>query len=162
MKLYLKKILLGISGCFILTLVILFILSLFVVVENKEMRGNAYPSFTCINTTKHPNVYKTIVLSDILDELLLTSSENSCGYDKAVFEWTNEKNDEIEFIIDVESQGEYYIGIDYLSLNNTVIDNKISIYINDELQNDDAENMPLFQRGQMKQEKYLILMIFKY
>lgn len=144
MKLFIKRLILALSSCFILTLVILFILSLFVVVENKEMRGNSYPSFTCINTTKHPNIYKTISLDEVLDNSLLTSSEDSCGYNKAVYEWTNEKDDELEFMIDVESSGDYYIGIDYLSLNDTVIDNKISLYINDELQNSDAENMPLF------------------
>src|SRR5690554_811321 len=144
MKLFLKRLVIGISSSFILILLILFILSLFVVVENKEMRGNLYPSFTCINTTKHPNVYQKISLNEVIDDSLLTNSENSCGYNKAIYEWTNDKESELELTIDVKTTGQFYIGLDYLSLNETIIDNRISLYVNDELQDSNAENMPLF------------------
>jgi len=143
MKFVLKKILMGTLGGFLLITLILFILSLFVVVENIEMRGVNNPSFTCINTTKHQNIYKEIKIIDIVEASLLTDIDESCGYDTAVFEWTNDKSNELTFEVNIENSGNYQIGIDYQSLNSTIIDSAISIYINDELQTNLAENMRL-------------------
>ncbi|MDF2699483.1 MAG: hypothetical protein K0Q49_1039 [Haloplasmataceae bacterium] len=123
---------------------ILFILSWFVVIENKEMRGSDLtPSFTCINTTKHNHVVKEIKITDVIESSQLKNVNDSCGYNQDVYAWTKEKANEITFNVIVEESNDYNIGIDYLSLNETIIDNAISIYINDELETKSAENMRL-------------------
>ncbi len=141
---FFKKTLMYIFGVLIFTTLILFILSLFVVVENQEMRGNLnHPSFSCINTTKQPNIYKKIAARDIIDSSLLTDIDDSCGNTALVYDWSDDKPNEISFDVNVETSGSYNIGIDYLSLNDSILDNAISVYINGELQTSDALNMRL-------------------
>ncbi len=125
--------------------IILFILSWFVDIENKEQRGAeaVYPSFLCLNNQNKENIYKIVNITEIAEPSMLTDSSDYCGYDSKVLNWEDTENNEITFKVDMDKAGDFYIGLDYLSLNDTIVDNSISIFINGALSNNDSENISL-------------------
>ncbi|NLC95263.1 MAG: extracellular solute-binding protein [Bacilli bacterium] len=134
-----KKIFTRTLGVLFLVFVLLFIISFFYHVKRNEYRSNLYPE--CFTLNSPDNVYLEVNFTEVVDDKYHIST-NYCDVNKLAIDWTKEDPTEVTFTINVGQAGEYYIGIVYFSLNDTVVDNAISIKINDIIQ-DDADNMLL-------------------
>lgn len=130
------------TGAIILSSLLLIVLSFVIRIENDEYKGADFsPLFHCLHDNEINNIALEVKPTDIFTMNDLLSKESSCGYDEAVYEW--EDQDTITFEVEVTQAGSYHSGIEYLSLNESVLDNAITVTINGDLQSSNAENMRL-------------------
>jgi len=133
-----------ILSLFISLSVILLILSWIIPINNEPYEGADFsPLFHCENRLPEQKFLQVITPNDIFSQDELLEGDDTCGYDGAVYQWDDERDDSITFELFVEEAGAYHLGIEYLSLNDTVVDNAITVMVNDTLQSRDAENMRL-------------------
>lgn len=127
-------------GTILLLLVSTVILAQFINTERKTLSQlDANPDLTCLPPHNKTNADYVITLDDVLPSSNLTT-DPVCDYGDPVYHWVDEDN-EITFEVTVHETSDYYLGLDYRSLNDTILNNTISVAVNDSLQA--FENLPL-------------------
>lgn len=138
-KIPIKKIITRTLRVLILVFVLLFFSSFFFHVKKDAYRNDLYP--TCFTPNSPQNIYLEVNLTQAVDAKYIVET-NYCEESKSVFDWTKAEPNEITFTVYVSQAGQYYLGMSYFSLNDTVIDNAISIKVNETVPQD-ADNMLL-------------------
>jgi len=140
-RLIIKKIFLIIFTLIIGLFFLLYILSGLFYLEVEAKGGYVeYPPFPHILTSAPDNTIATI------------KPAHSIGFDNSELEMfgyedteavivLNETDDSVyEFTVNIPETGDYFIAIDYYNLNATLLDTKVTILVNGELQNPNHEN----------------------
>ncbi|HEY8435902.1 MAG TPA: extracellular solute-binding protein [Haloplasmataceae bacterium] len=124
----------------ILLIFILFVLLARIIKIAKEPlnRMESNPDLTCLLPLSGHDAEQVIALNEVLPAKELTTDE-VCEYPYPVYDW-NEKN-EVTFVVSVNHTADYFIGIDYRSLNETIVNNTISVTVNGS--SEGFENLPL-------------------
>lgn len=126
---------------------VLFFASFVIDIGNlRELGANFSPYFHCSMPFDVLDEPHRLTPEQLWSEELL-SAEEACGYDRPVFHW-EDANDVLVFEIYLEQADYYHIQVDYLSLNTTVLDNSVTVSINDALPQQEAINMRLLTAWQ--------------
>lgn len=114
--------------------------------NQRELGANFSPYFHCSTPFAPLDEGLRFTPESLWSEGLL-STEDACGYERPVFHW-QDSEDVLEFDVYLEQAGEYYIKVDYLSFNTTVLDNAVTVSVNDQLPQQNAINMRLLTAWQ--------------
>lgn len=139
-----RKVMIITLSSFLTIFALVFIISTFINVNNDSMRGNEfYPSYPLFNEVSQPDNTITLHVDDYFDNNGVTETGDNKGYERAVYRWDTNKED-FTYKADIPDDGLYYIALDYLSLTNSVKSIDLSISVNGQYINEDAENIRLF------------------
>lgn len=141
----LKKTMIGIIGSIVSVIALLFILSKFINVNVDSMGGNTvYPPYPFIEPVLRRGSKDIISVNSWMD--FSTNIEvlgDYKGYGSSVVHWTDDYDDVINIEIEVEHSGEYHLAFDYLSDDNAVKPDELTIEING-ITEDDYVNIRLW------------------
>jgi ABC-type glycerol-3-phosphate transport system substrate-binding protein len=128
----LKKTLILLIGSIVGVLTLLFVLSQFINVNVDNMGGNTiYPPYPFIQETSLMTEDYRFSAEEITENgSLFPLYDDDKGYDSRVIFWEEDISNEIEFTIDIEQSDTYYISLDFLSEDDSVKPDEISISIN--------------------------------
>lgn len=141
----LKKTMIGIIGSIVSVIALLFILSKFINVNVDSMGGNTvYPPYPFIEPVLARGSKDIISVNQWMD--FSTNIEvlgDYKGYGGSVVHWTDDYDKVINIEIEVEHSGEYHLAFDYLSDDNAVKPDELTIEING-ITEDDYVNIRLW------------------
>lgn len=143
-KMTLKRIMKWSFGGILSITMVLFILSWFVTIKNFEERVNTIdPSLLCLDRVNQ--AAKHVPVTTIFDQSKIIDVD-SCGTGSAkkqAFHWTNNEADDITFQIDMDEAGDYLIGIEHLSLTDSIVNHAVTVLVNGKIQSEEMVNMRL-------------------
>ena len=148
----LKRTLIVIIGSFAGVVALLFILSKFISVNVDSMGGNTvYPPYPFIQTLDLEGLVAEISMDEILAQNPSHLTSDDKGYGSRVLHWTPESEDIIEINVDMDVAGDYFLAIDYLSDDESVKPDEISVELNDQTK-DDYINIRLWTQWKASEE----------
>ncbi len=127
----LKRTLIVIIGSFTGVVALLFILSKFISVNVDSMGGNTvYPPYPFIQALNQDGLVDQITVDEIATQNPEHILSDEKGYGSSVLYWTLDSDDFIEIMFDIDVAGDYFLALDYLSDDESVKPDEISVEIN--------------------------------
>lgn len=128
----LKKTVIGIIGSIVGVVALLFILSKFIHVNVDSMGGNTvYPPYPFIQPLSQEGFVQRILVDDWINgQPGFDVVDDYKGYGNRVLHWHEEDEEVLTIAFEVEQAGDYFLAFDYLSDDQSVKPDEITLVVN--------------------------------
>lgn len=134
----LKKTVIGIIGSIVGVVALLFILSKFIHVNVDSMGGNTvYPPYPFLQPLAQEGFIERIPVDDWINgQPGYNVLDDYKGYGNSVLHWQDNDDQVLTISWEVDTAGDYFLAFDYLSDDNSVKPDEITLEVNGETQTD--------------------------